>query len=187
MVVSKTISDISKLDLKKAVVVSPSDTVIGFHALYSSREAVAKIENLKQRKENFIVLVSNMDEAQSLCEFSKKQLSIARTYWPGSVTFILNSITGSGTLALRLPKNAYVHQMLQAFGGPIVSTSCNLHGEPVAKSLEAAQGQFGGAVDLYLSFPQNENTLASTIVDLTKSPFKIVRQGGTPISEASLC
>lgn len=177
MVVSESFSDIAKLNLSEAVIVSPSDTVLGFHALYASPKAVAKIESLKNRKGNFIVLCLNMDEVLSLVEANAKQLSLMRTYWPGSVTFILKKKNSDETLAVRLSKNAYVLKMIQTFGGPIVSTSCNIHGEPVCATLEEAHRIFGDKVSLYLSFPQKAATKPSTIVDLTITPFKIIRNG----------
>lgn len=180
MVVSSHLSDIQKLDLAQAVVVCPSDTVLGFHGLFSSPKAIQKIETLKGRRGNFIVLVSNMDEAQSLCTLSQKQLAVLRRYWPGGITFILDSKTPGETIALRLPKQAYVLQMLQQFGGPVVSTSCNKHGEPVIQTLQEAQVVFGREVDLYLDFPTVKSPLPSTLVDLTQNPFQVLRQGEIP-------
>ena len=53
------------------------------------------------------------------------------------------------TVALRVTPHWQISQLIAAFGAPIISTSCNLSGEPTARSLEEAMDIFGGAVTYF--------------------------------------
>ena len=53
------------------------------------------------------------------------------------------------TVALRVTPHWQISQLIAAFGAPIISTSCNLSGEPTARSLEEAMDIFGSAVTYF--------------------------------------
>lgn len=178
-----SLKEISSLDLSKAVVVSPSDTIYGFHTRAESTEGQKKIERLKKREGNFIVLVNSFDSAKKMCNISDTQMAVLKKYWPGPITFVLSK-HDHGTLALRYPNDPFALDLINAFGAPILSTSCNVHGEPPVKDIEEAKKIFGTEVDLYIS-GATKASKPSTLVDLTVSPFKILRQGDIQFKEES--
>lgn len=164
---------------KSGVFVTPTDTVLGFGCLREDSEAVSRIRLLKRSFDSrFITLVRSVAELKTLAQVDAKQTAILEKNWPGAITFILKGIEGGSTLAFRLPDFDFILKLMAHLGGPILSTSCNLHNEPTLTSVQKAQEVFGAAVDAYVEGPQREQPLkASTVVDLTSVPPKILRQG----------
>ena len=69
----------------------------------------------------------------------------------------------------------HVRRLLEALGGPLFSTSVNRAGESPAPDLDAARAAFP---DLhFLDFGEGGVGAASTIVDCTGEPARIVRAG----------
>lgn len=70
-------------------------------------------------------------------------------HWPGPVTLVVpakdtvpHSVTGGAdTVALRLPSEPYMREYLNAWGGPLVSTSLNISGQaPVRRAEKIPSG-----------------------------------------------
>ena len=82
---------------------------------------------------------------------------IAR-YWPGPLSLIFRAapivpprVRGAGgTVALRCPKDTLCQKLLTRIGGPVVSSSANLSGQPPAQSAEDVLRIFGNQLDLVL-------------------------------------
>ncbi|MBO7393274.1 MAG: Sua5/YciO/YrdC/YwlC family protein, partial [Abditibacteriota bacterium] len=66
---------------------------------------------------------------------------------------------------------------LESFGGPIVATSANLAGEAPATNAVDAMKALGTKVDFYLDGGECPGGVPSTVVDMTKTPFVVLRQG----------
>jgi L-threonylcarbamoyladenylate synthase len=78
---------------------------------------------------------------------------------------------------VRWPDDRLIQELLAQVGVPLVSTSVNRHGEPPLGDPEAIEMLFGGAIDLLADAGPRENVLPSTIVDLTRRPPVVVREG----------
>jgi len=61
--------------------------------------------------------------------------------------------------------------------GPMAVSSANISGRPPASSAAEAQEQLASSVDLYLDGGPSGAPVASTIVDLTGSEPRILREG----------
>ena len=85
----------------------------------------------------------------------------ANAIWPGAHTFIFpRSATvpdwvagGHPGIALWVTAHAPAAALCRAFGGPLVSTSANRHGEPPAMSAADIQAIFGDELDGVLDAP----------------------------------
>ena len=155
---AKNIEEAVRVLKKGGVVEIPTDTVDGLVCDYYNKAAEEEIFRLKRRPREKIlsIFVSSIDEVKKIVPVSENQEKFLRKIWPGKVTAVLKKDVGG----FRIPNDEFVLEVLKKFGGPLLQTSANISGEPPA----------GGT--------------PSTVVDLTKWPFKILRQGA--VSEKEL-
>lgn len=126
------------------------------------------------------------DEARDLME----------TLWPGALTLLLEpqptlawDLPRGTPLAVRMP----IHPLLLALlagSGPLVGTTANLPGMPAPVTADDAVAQLGSSVALALDAgPLADGSgpgAASTIVDCTVSPARIVRAGAVDAAQIAL-
>src|SRR5688572_15314998 len=143
------------------LVAFPTETVYGLGADASSDAAVAKIYAAKGRPHNHpvIVHVAAFDElATWAVRVPESARELARRYWPGPLTLILerapgvsDALTGGqDTIAVRAPSHPMARALLGAFGGGIAAPSANRYGRVSATTAEHVRAEFGAAVDFIL-------------------------------------
>ncbi len=87
---------------------------------------------------------------------------------------------------MRLPDSAYLRAVLAGVGQPLYSTSVNRAGLPPMNSIEEIRAEFEGEVDLIVDAGPLDQGSPSTIVDVTRRPYRIVRQGALQIPPEDL-
>lgn len=181
--------------LKKGnVIICPTDTVYGFLADVSSKGAVEKIYKIKKRPKSkpLPVFVANMKMARGLAEIDARQEKVLKKYWPGKYTFVLRrkstlnskafhfSIHGvdAKTIALRVPKHAFLQKLLKKINRPLVQTSVNLAGQKPLNSVEQIMATFGKnrLVGLIIISSKPPGGKSSKIIDLTSEKGVILRK-----------
>ncbi|MBS0589037.1 MAG: Sua5/YciO/YrdC/YwlC family protein [Proteobacteria bacterium] len=138
------------------VIAYPTEAVFGLGCDPLDEAAVTRVFALKQRPPTQGVLLIAADFAQvepfiDLRDTSKAAIARAQTTWPGPHTWIFpRSQTtptwlarGHAGIALRVTAHPLAAALCRAFGGALVSTSANRHGEPPARSAEAVRAAFG--------------------------------------------
>ena len=166
------------------VVLMPTDTVYGFHALALDADAVGRVTELKGREETkpFIVLAASMDQLQPLgISAGRNELDALASLWPAPLTAILPlaapiaASRGGMTLAVRIPALGWLRDLI-ARTGPLISTSANRSGDPMVVDPillpRELQERLDGIVDGGLRTGE-----PSTIVDLTSAEPHILREG----------
>lgn len=111
--------------------------------------------------------------------------TLIRTFWPGPLTLIFKAsgkipslLTAStGTVAVRDSSHPLPRLLVKTAGIPITSTSANVSGDTSCASAEAVERQIGDRIDLIIDGGPTPGGLPSTIVDLTISPPRIIREG----------
>lgn len=166
------------------VIAIPTDTIYGFSCLATSETAVKKIYELKRRSEqkSFIILVSKSYDLNKIVK-DKNLISFIRNNTPAPLTMIVNKsddlkLSSSfylPTIAIRIPDDDFLQKIL-AKVGYMVSTSCNIQGEPNINNFVSIEETFT-SLDAIVELEEKQDTKPSTIVDLTSSPIKILRQG----------
>lgn len=150
------------------------DTIYGFVGIHP--DAHDRIAGLKKREAGkpFLVLIPDVSW---LHRFSDRELPEAlRAYWPGPLTLIFRSRTG-GTIALRVPEDDLLRNLMRLLRKPLISTSVNRSGEPPACRIDEIVRKFEAQVDLVVDSGDQEEGVPSTILDLTATPFRLIRQG----------
>jgi len=170
------------------LVAFPTETVYGLGADASNTAAVRRIFEVKGRPASHPVIVHLADAVQlanwarDIPESARK---LARKYWPGPLTLILerargvsDAVTGGqDTVALRVPSHPVAQQLLARFGGGIAAPSANRHGRVSATTAEHVRREFGAAVDCVLDGGAAEVGIESTIVDLSGGKATLLRPG----------
>jgi len=170
------------------VVLYPTDTLYGLGCDPSNEEALRRLFAIKGRSETkgVLLLVQDSSYAEAVSDLIPDLFyELVETFWPGPVTLLLEGnsscsrlILGKdGKVGLRHPDLAFLQLWMEAIPGPIVSTSANLSGEPLA-ALEDLKQLFDHQVDLILEGRETKQpSQPSTVVDLTMDPPRIVRAG----------
>lgn len=155
------------------VAIFPCDTIYGFVGRAPQTEAA--IRHIKGRGETnpFLMLVGSIEQARSLSgrELDERVASL----WPAPLTVVLK--TAGGTAAVRLPADPFLTGIISSLGSPIFSTSVNRSGSaPLWRISEIIQ-EFDRDVDLIVDAGDRPAGLPSTILDISGSPYRILRQG----------
>lgn len=176
------------------VVLHPTETCYGLTADIFSEKAVVHIYELKKMSESkpVSIMVPSLDEAMKYGVFGEKALELAQKYWPGPLTIIIPRTEllpfyinrGVATVGIRCPDHASTQQLLQNFGGPLITTSANRTTEPQAYCVEdfmkdRAETELPDAIIDEGRIPE---IAPSTIVEVVGDEVKIVRKGPIVIS-----
>jgi L-threonylcarbamoyladenylate synthase len=146
------------------VLAYPTEGVYGLGCDPDNREAFERIFAMKRRAPEQGVLLIAADSEQIrdwVGDASEAALDRAREAWPGAHTFIFpRSLRvpewvagGHAGIALRVTAHPPSAALCRAFGGPIVSTSANRHGEAPARSAADIRAIFGDEPDGVLDAP----------------------------------
>ena len=91
--------------IKGGLVVIPTDTVYGIAAHSANAAAIERLYSVKQRprEKPFALLIGDKEQAEEVAsEISRPAFKLIDRFWPGPLTLILNSKSGS-TVGLRMP------------------------------------------------------------------------------------
>ncbi|MUV13321.1 L-threonylcarbamoyladenylate synthase [Noviluteimonas gilva] len=132
------------------VLAYPTEAVWGLGCNPFDEAAVLRLLAIKQRPvDKGVILVASdlaqFDDLLAWDQLPRERADAVRAQWPGPRTWIVPAtarvprwITGTHTgVAVRVSDHPDVVAICRAFGGPIVSTSANLAGEPPAFTFDA--------------------------------------------------
>ena len=170
------------------LVAFPTDTVYGVGIAVSHPERLPALFELKQRPvdRRIPILVAALDQAIAAgAEVDDRARILAERFWPGALTLVLPG-TAAGTQAFRAPDHRLALDLIGRTG-PIYATSANISDQP--DTLGADEVLIAFAVDqdalaAVLDGGPVRGGVASTVVDLTVSPARILRDG--PIGRDAL-
>ncbi len=146
------------------VLAYPTEGVYGLGCDPDNRAAFAKIFALKRRapEQGVLLIAADLEQVMPwIGAAPDAALARARAIWPGAHTFIFPRSPrvpewvagGHAGIALRVTAHSPSAALCRAFGGPVVSTSANRHGEPPAMSAADIRAVFGEAPDGVLDAP----------------------------------
>ncbi len=168
-----------------AVALIPTETVYALVCRAADTAAIEKIRQLKHRDpaKFFGWFIRDWRSAEKYgLVVTPEAEKLFRRYFPGAVTLILKKTDGT-TQAVRTPDHPLIESLLTFFDEPLIQTSANASGMPDALSLEQALSQLHGEPDAASdggALPPDAK--GSTIVDVTKNPAVILRQGHVAVT-----
>jgi len=179
--------------LRGGVIAFPTDTVYGLGCSLLDVAAVEMVGRLKRRAREhaYISLIPDPSQALGLAlSVSGVAKKLIDRYWPGplSLVFVAAEIVparvrgSGGTIALRCPNDVLSHALLQRIGGPMVSSSANLSGQPPAATAADVVATFGNQLDLVLDGGPRQGGIPSTLVDVSGPRPKLLRRGALDVT-----
>jgi L-threonylcarbamoyladenylate synthase len=186
----KILERAAKLLIKGEVIVCPTDTGYAFCANALDTRAIAKVFHLKGRSfSNPIhIAVSSIAEAEKYAIFNEAARYLANHYLPGALTLVLPKkdlipailVAGLNTVGIRIPDNRIILRLAEMTALPLTVTSANISGKPGTYSVGEVNAQLGEnlqQVAMVLDQGPLKMRELSTIVDLSKTPPQLIRQG----------
>ena len=176
------------------LVAFPTDTLYALGAHAFMEEAVSRVYEAKGRPQGMalpLLLGSPGEIDRVAVDVPQAAWDLAERFWPGAVTMVLykapsvsSTITGGrDTVAVRVPSHPLALALMEGVGAPLTGTSANRSGGPDPVTAEVVRQHLGEAVDVVLDEGPCPLAEASTIVDMTAEPPRIVRAGAVSRAE----
>ena len=176
------------------IVIFPTDTAFGIGCRMDDARAVDRLFTIRRRprRQATPVLVSSADMALTYYgDPSQIVRHLMKKYWPGGLTIVApcrkNLVYspirgGTATIGLRMPNHEIPIKLIRAVGVGILGPSANFHGAPTPYRVEDVDPELVKLVDGVL---EGKGTvgLASTVIDCSDKPARIIRQGSCTIRD----
>ncbi len=163
----------------------PTETVYGIGANLLESQTIQRLYEIKQRPKDkpFSLHISDLNQLQDfVSSLSKEAEALIKRFWPGPLTIVTIGKDGQ-KIGIRMPKNEIAIQLIREAKVPVVAPSANLSGNTPPKNASEVLKELGGVLDLILDGGQTEIGIESTVVDVTSSPFRILREGAISSKE----
>ena len=173
----------------------PTETVYGLAGNGLDEAAVRRIYEVKGRPEvkPLALMVSGAEEMERYCEdVPQAAKALAERFWPGPLSIVLKARTdvvpeivraGGETVSLRCPDHAMTLQALKLAGIPFAAPSANPSGSPSPKTADEVLSYFNGQIHAVIDGGPCGLGRESTILDMSRVPYRILRQGALAAEE----
>lgn len=175
----KAISFAAKVIRDGGLVAFPTETVYGLGANLLDKRAIANLYRVKNRPAGkpFTVHITGLGAIRRIgCPLKKEALALADKFWPGPLTMVLKAKDGR-KIAFRMPDHKVALKLIRLSRVPVVAPSANLSGHPAPKSAREVLKELEGKIDLLLDGGRTSIGTESTVIDLTVTPPRILREG----------
>ena len=148
------------------VVAYPTEAVFGLSCDPHDRNAFDRLFAIKRRPptQGVLLIAADLDQVLPYIDAAavpSEAMDRVLATWPGPNTWIFPRapsvpawLAGEHAgIALRVTAHEPAAALCRAFGGALVSTSANRHGEPPARSAADVKAAFGAEIDAILNAP----------------------------------
>ncbi len=169
------------------LVAFPTDTLYGVGANVHDPLAIELLYQAKGRslKKGIPILLS---DANGLLMIVKEITPLAHFliehYWPGPLTLVLPKqpdlpagLSPDDNIAVRIPDSEVARKVIRAAGGAVATSSANRSGQAPALNAQEALAALGDRVAAVLDGGPVVHGAASTIVDCSTTPPRVLREG----------
>ena len=172
---------------KGGLILYPTDTVWGIGCDATNVEAVEKVYQLKKRSDEKAMIVLVADKKEILKYTASPDLPVfdylQQTARPTTVIYegaigLANNLTGKdGSIAIRICKEIFCKDLIKRFRKPIVSTSANISGQPIARIFLEISDDIKNGVGYIVNYRQQDTTVAkpSAVIKWKKGSIEIIR------------
>jgi tRNA threonylcarbamoyl adenosine modification protein (Sua5/YciO/YrdC/YwlC family) len=174
---------------RDGVIAYPTDTLYGLGCLVSRKKAVDRIQAMKGRDPGkpMSILCADLEMLSRYTQhMDTPTFRLLKGMFPGPYTAVLpcsrevpRYLQNKRTVGLRIPDHTFCRAITAQVGEPIITTSCNLSGQPPLATSWEIQEELGHLLDLVVDCGEPAG-LASTVVDLTGDEPVLLRQGAGP-------
>lgn len=188
------IEDINKVKddlLNGKIVAFGTDTVFGLACVYDDLSAIKKVYEAKNREaKKALPMMCHKEMIKDVAYVSDKAQRIMDKYMPGAITIVFkkkdvisDEVTqGKDTIAIRVPNDKFILDLIDLVGKPLLVTSANISGEPSLSKWKDVYDNLNSRIDAIVCKDALGNK-ASTIVDCSNDKISILREGVIPSSD----
>jgi L-threonylcarbamoyladenylate synthase len=182
----------SKIYFEGGVFVYPTDTIYGFGANPFNEDSINRVNKIKGREPGklYILLIKDIETLLKYVDLkSESHMDFMISIWPNPVSVILNlnlktkNILNSDTAAFRVPNNRFCLKLLSEIKMPLISTSVNRKNQTPLLDPGLISNEFSTEVDAVFYSDKKSYCDASTLIDLSTSELKLVREGKIKFEE----
>jgi len=170
------------------IIVYPTESLYALGVMANDEAALKKLYALKKRplEKALPLIVGNKNILKSIVKSIPPQAEkLMKKFWPGALTMVFYAkdnlpeiLTGKkNKIAVRIPGNSFALELARAADFPITATSANPSGKLPAQSAEEVINYFGEKIDLVVDHGKTPGGKPSTIIDVTVSPPRVLREG----------
>ncbi|MCF0105600.1 MAG: threonylcarbamoyl-AMP synthase, partial [Holdemanella sp.] len=149
----------SKKDIKEVVqafknheiLAFPTDTVYGVGCIYGNLNDLNRLKRIKHRDETKAIpmMVSSIEQMEQVAYVDDRTRRIVEQFLPGPLTLIVplkdtidrDYTNGMDTIAIRMPEDDFVLEVISLLNTPLFVTSANQSGASTALTFEDAKEQ----------------------------------------------
>lgn len=173
---------VTQMLLQGAIGVLATDTLYGLVCRASDESAVNRLYGSKHRSAKPGTVIAASALQLVTLGVDERIMQQAERYWPGPISVELkNSLDyltqGTGRNAYRVIAGPKQILDVLSITGPLLTSSANLPGQPVATTIEEAQDYFGESIDFYVDGGDLSGNLPSTLVAFEADQPVVVRSG----------
>ncbi|HUR65648.1 MAG TPA: L-threonylcarbamoyladenylate synthase [Chitinophagaceae bacterium] len=183
----KDIEQCLKVLKEGGLILYPTDTVWGIGCDATNEKAVEKIYALKRRPEEKAMIVLVSDEREVLQYTAAPDLAVfdhlqkvnkpTTVIYEGALGLADNLVGEDGSIAIRICGDVFCRQLIKRSRKPLVSTSANISGEPVARIFKEISNEIKQGVDHIVEYRQADTSIAepSSIIKWHNGSISILR------------
>lgn len=170
-----------------AVMIYPTDTGYALGCKISNKSGIEKIRQIRNLEEGKLMtfLCDSLNRLSDFAKVSDLAYKTMRSLIPGPYTFILPASkhvpyyaqdAKRKTAGIRVPNHIISIALLKALGDPLISISAKIPDNPAA-TIDEIFDFYTKQVDVALKVDDPHFVGQSTIIDMTRDEFIIVREG----------
>ena len=180
-------SDIIKTLKDGKLVIMPTDTIYGIIGDATNEDVINKVYEVKERPHDkpLLILVSNLSMLHELVtEIPKETEKIINKFWPGPLTILFkksskvsDALTANSALvAIRMPKDKRLLNIMNHLNRPLISTSANISSHDAITNPNQLEEKMKEKIDLIVD-EGTVNNEASTLITIVNGKIEILREG----------
>jgi tRNA threonylcarbamoyl adenosine modification protein (Sua5/YciO/YrdC/YwlC family) len=173
------------------IIIYPTDTVYGIGCDITQPkviERLCQLKGIKLAESNFSIICHDLSHLSDYAmPISTSVFRVLKKALPGPYTFILAANSNvpkifqskKKSVGIRVPDNKIVQEIVKALGNPIVSSSLHDADDELMDYYadpDLIYEKYNDKVDLVVNGGYG-NIEASTVIDMTKGEYLVVRQG----------
>src|SRR3989344_9652741 len=179
---------------KDGIIIFPTETTLGIGCRLSAPGAIEKLYLIKGRQPSkpTSILVPNTQEARKYAYFDSRAEALTKAFWPGPLTLVLRAkavvpatILGPGhTVGVRVPAHSFLLKLLLRLSEPLLAPSANFASGRAPLDPASVDRDLASMVD-YVVDEKASGAQPSTVLDLTKETWTILRVGPVSLAQIS--
>ncbi len=178
------------------VIAYPTETFYGLGADPRNPAAVKKLFAIKGRPKDQPILLLIREESavhEWTTAVTRDAEVLMKKFWPGPLTLVFKArpgvpvdlTAGTGTIGLRVPGSPLAVRLLEFLGAALTGTSANITGGQSPQTAGEAADAVGEMIDLILDGGKTTGGKPSTVLDVSGTSVKVIREGALPIKDIS--